>query len=105
MALVTCPDCGTRVSDQAQQCPKCARPFRTASPQTVVVQPLRRWSPGIAALLSLVIPGAGQMYKGQVVNGLAWLFFVVLGYVAFVLPGLVLHVCCILGAASGDPTK
>jgi hypothetical protein len=28
-----------------------------------------RPSGGIAALLSLIIPGAGQMYKGQVFNG------------------------------------
>ena len=27
MALITCPDCGTEVSDQAPACPKCARPL------------------------------------------------------------------------------
>jgi predicted RNA-binding Zn-ribbon protein involved in translation (DUF1610 family) len=26
MPLVTCPDCGTEVSDQAPACPKCGRP-------------------------------------------------------------------------------
>jgi TM2 domain-containing membrane protein YozV len=64
------------------------------------------WSPGVAAVLSLVIPGAGQMYKGQVINGLAWLFLTCLGYfMCCVLPGVVLHLCCILGAASGDPYR
>jgi DNA-directed RNA polymerase subunit RPC12/RpoP len=26
MALVTCPECGTEVSDQAKACPKCGAP-------------------------------------------------------------------------------
>lgn len=55
---------------------------------------------GIAALLSLVIPGAGQMYKGQVVGGLLWLVFVIVGYFAMVVPGIVLHLICIASAAS-----
>jgi TM2 domain-containing membrane protein YozV len=66
---------------------------------------IRQWSPGVAAVLSLVIPGAGQMYKGQVLNGLAWLVVVVLGYAFFIAPGVVLHVLCIVGAASGNPFK
>ena len=67
--------------------------------------PPARWNPGIAALLSLVIPGAGQMYKGQVVNGLVWLVFVAGGYMAFVLPGSVLHLLRIIRARMGDPRK
>ncbi len=57
-------------------------------------------SPGVAALLSLVLPGAGQIAKGQVMNGLAWLCFVVLGYMMLIVPGLILHFCCIIGASS-----
>jgi hypothetical protein len=30
MALVTCPDCITSVSDAAAACPKCGRPMRAA---------------------------------------------------------------------------
>lgn len=63
------------------------------------------WSPGTAAVLSLVIPGAGQMYKGQVFNGLLWLFFVVVGYVMFVVAGVILHLFCIIGAASGKKSE
>lgn len=65
--------------------------------------PQRLWSPGLAALLSLVIPGAGQMYRGKVGAGLLWLVCVPLGYVLIV-PGLILHVICIFNAASGDAT-
>lgn len=65
--------------------------------------PVRRWSPAVAAVLSSLVPGLGQLYKGQVLNGLVWFFLVGFGYLALVLPGLVLHFFCIVGAASGNP--
>lgn len=65
----------------------------------------RFWSPGIAAVLSLFIPGAGQMYKGQIFAGIAWLIAVVIGYFLLIIPGLVLHLLCIITAASGDPYR
>jgi hypothetical protein len=68
-------------------------------------QGVRLWSPGVAAVLSLVIPGAGQIYKGQVAIGLLWLLFVVVGYTFLIVPGLILHLVCIVTAASGDPTR
>lgn len=73
-------------------------PMDAAAPQP-------KWNGGIAALLSFLIPGAGQMYKGQVGNGLVWFAVVVIGYFALIVPGLILHLFCIIGAASGDPTK
>jgi TM2 domain-containing membrane protein YozV len=66
---------------------------------------VRKWSPGVAAVLSLVIPGAGQMYRGKVGIGLLWLLFVLGGYALFVIPGVILHLICIVSAASGDPTS
>lgn len=71
----------------------------------VVNNPAPRWSPIVAVFLSFFWPGLGQMYKGQVINGLAWMFFVVLGYICFIFPGVFLHVCCVFGAALGDPYK
>ena len=65
--------------------------------------PIQKWSPGIAAVLSFFIPGLGQLYKGQIINGIVWFFFVGFGYVALILPGLILHLLCIVGAASGNP--
>lgn len=62
----------------------------------------KRWSRGVAMVLSFIIPGLGQMYKGQLFNGLLWLIVVLIGYAALVIPGIVLHVLCILGAAMGD---
>jgi hypothetical protein len=73
--------------------------------QVVVINhpPVQRWSPGLAAVLSFLMPGLGQLYKGQVLNGIVWFFLVGLGYVALILPGLVLHFFCVLGALSGNP--
>lgn len=34
MALVECPDCGKRISDQATECNQCGRPMRTARTET-----------------------------------------------------------------------
>lgn len=73
--------------------------------QIIVDVPRPRYSPGLAAFLSFIFPGLGQMYKGQPINGVAWLVITLIGYMFFVLPGLVLHLCCILGAAMGDPYK
>jgi hypothetical protein len=61
----------------------------------------REWKPVVAFLLSLVIPGSGQMYKGYVGSGLAWLLLVTCGYIAFIVPGLALHACCLVSAAYG----
>lgn len=73
--------------------------------QLVVINhpPVQRWSPGLAAILSFFVPGLGQLYKGQMLNGIAWFFFVLLGYAALVLPGLLLHLFRSIGAASGNP--
>jgi TM2 domain-containing membrane protein YozV len=81
-------------------------PVGTAGPGQVVVinqPPVQRWSPGLAAVLSFFVPGLGQLYKGQILNGIVWFFLVGMGYLALILPGLILHFFCVLGALSGNP--
>lgn len=96
MALVQCPECAKTISDQAQACPSCGFALRGTP----------KWNRGVAAVLSLVIPGAGQMHKGQVLNGLVWLGTIIVGYIAFILRGSVLHhLCCDVGASTGDSSK
>jgi len=104
MALIECPECGRDISSAAVSCPACGHPNLAPVYATPIEAP-RKWSPGVAAVLSLVIPGAGQMYKGSVGRGLLWLVVVVVGYTLFVVPGIILHLICILTAASGDPTE
>jgi TM2 domain-containing membrane protein YozV len=76
-----------------------------ASGNVVVINqpPVRLWSPGLAAVLSFFLPGLGQLYKGQIISGIFWFLFVSMGYVALILPGLILHFFCVLGALSGNP--
>jgi TM2 domain-containing membrane protein YozV len=73
--------------------------------QVVVITqpPVQRWSPGLAALLSFFLPGLGQLYKGQIINGIVWFFVVMCGYAALIVPGVFLHFFCVLGALSGNP--
>jgi TM2 domain-containing membrane protein YozV len=51
-----------------------------------------------AAVLSLVIPGAGQIYKGRTLAGLLWLVFTAAGYVTVLVPGMFLHFLCVFQA-------
>ena len=73
-----------------------------AAPPTVIVQ--ARPSNGVAAVLSLFIPGAGQMYKGSVGVGILWLICTVIGYLMMIVAGLILHLICICHAASMEPS-
>jgi hypothetical protein len=56
-------------------------------------------SPMVAALLTVLIPGAGHLYARHVFGAVMWFMLVSLGY-ALVLPGLMLHVWSIISAAS-----
>ena len=87
---------GSQVSGPSQQAP---------GGNVVVINqaPVRRWSPGLAAVLSFFMPGLGQLYKGQIINGIFWFLFVSMGYVALIVPGLILHFFCVIGALSGNP--
>ena len=55
-------------------------------------------SPLLAAGLSMLIPGAGQLYAGRIVSALLWFLVVSAGY-ALIFPGLVLHLFCMASAA------
>lgn len=55
-------------------------------------------SAGIAAILTIIIPGAGHMYVGHVIKGIIYLFIVLISMVAFPLVGLLLYVCILIDA-------
>jgi hypothetical protein len=95
VTLTICPECKKEISNTAQACPHCGYISTTPSAP-------RQWSPGIAALLSFIIPGAGQMYKGKIGAGLLWFVAVVIGYISLIAPGVILHLICIFNAASGS---
>ena len=58
----------------------------------------RQASPMLAAALSLLIPGAGQLYAGRTVPAVLWFLLVIAGY-SLILPGIFLHLCCVAAAA------
>lgn len=56
---------------------------------------------GVAAVLSFFIPGLGHIYRGQVMEGIVWLIFVVVLYAVFFPLGIIAHICAI--ARANDP--
>ena len=110
-----CPNCGTALEipiverDETPTARPIPQPIASATPPApspqVHITVGRAWSPGVAALLSFLLPGLGQLYKGQPFNGLAWFVITLIGYICLVVPGIILHLCCIVGASMGDPYK
>ncbi len=78
-----CPYCRRRISAAALKCRYCGESVSVEL--RVEYAAARRWSPRIAAVLSLLIPGAGQIYKGQFVRGLWFMLVISVGYVLTVL--------------------
>ncbi|HUS31877.1 MAG TPA: DUF6677 family protein [Kofleriaceae bacterium] len=56
-------------------------------------------SPLLAALLTLLVPGAGHLYAGRIITGIFWFLVVGLGYTLF-FPGLILHLFATVSAAN-----
>ena len=48
-------------------------------------------SPGIAAVLSVIIPGLGQVYCGRLLAGLLWFLAATFGYATILVPGFLIH--------------
>lgn len=93
--FMPCPVCARQLSPAAQACPGCGHPLK-AQPWAAAPTP----NPGVAAVLSLVLPGAGQFYRGMLGWGFFWVCLVPLAYFLFLPLGLILHVFCIMSAYS-----
>jgi len=51
--------------------------------------------PGIAAVLSVLLPGLGQVYAGNLLTGALWFLFTGFAYWAVLLPGFLAHGICV----------
>lgn len=112
---IPCPFCAEPIQPQALKCRHCGEFLRGHAPaQQVIVQNVIQQGGGgaiaietkdgvIGALLSFVWPGLGQMVQGRIGAGVLWMFGVFLGYAMLIIPGLILHLVCIIDAARGVP--
>ena len=64
-----------------------------------------RWvrgpSPGVAAVLSVLLPGLGQVYNGRLLAGALWFLATGFGYWAILVPGFLIHAACVVCAFQG----
>lgn len=119
-----CSKCGVRMDDGVVFCPICGTTSDIPAPPPLALQPvyvpplfapdtqgayyvpqmivpMRMKNTTVAAVLSLLIAGAGQIYAGRAVRGLGILALISLigftGYAVFNLLGLLLVVPFIIG--------
>jgi hypothetical protein len=92
-----------RRRSRTQKIPRALVPVGTAAPPAAHDPERAGASAVAAAALSLFLPGVGQIYTGRVVQGICWMFATAVGYLLFLVPGLILHICCIVNAALGPP--
>ena len=57
--------------------------------------------PGVSAVLSVILPGLGQVYNGQLGAGLVWFGLATFGYWAVLVPGFLFHVLSVYFAYRG----
>lgn len=100
-----CPSCAETILAQAKKCKHCGDVIDLGLRYEASLERAKpSFNPGLAAVLSFFIPGVGQIYRGQVIGGVGWLFFVIMGYFLFVVPGIILHIACIVNAYQ-EPTN
>lgn len=81
-----CKGCGSEVHPQAEICPNCGVRL-----QEQVQQPTDEKSAGLAAVLSALVVGLGQLYNGQIGKGIAFFVLaIILGITIFIGIGLIL---------------
>jgi TM2 domain-containing membrane protein YozV len=80
-----CPTCGKPLQfENAEICPSCGVRVQGQSTQIKGEK-----SPGIAALLSFVFTGLGQVYNGDFKRGVLFLIGTLVGTLFFIVPGII----------------
>ena len=87
--MAFCQTCGAAVAEGVRFCPTCGRAQPGAPPGPVAAVAVLPENYGMAALLSFLLPGLGQVVKGQILKAiLIWLGTVVFVVLSFVVIGL-----------------
>lgn len=78
--MAFCTKCGKEVTEEMNVCPNCGNPLKVVPTRKEISTSSVTFgtkNSGLAAVLSLLIPGLGQMYAGRIGRGLIFLFLVV----------------------------
>ena len=98
-----CPTCGSSLQyENSEICTKCGVRIQSpdlswsGGPHSVK----GKKSPGIAALLSLILTGLGQVYNGDFTRGALFLIGTFIGLLIFIIPGILVWIYQIYDAYS-----
>lgn len=102
----TCPFCREEIQPNAAKCKHCHEILHHVerARREIAAMP-EKWNRGTAILLSILLPGAGDVYKGRPLGGIVWIPLNLAAYVCAWPIGIVMHLIAIASAASGDPKK
>jgi|GEM_PF-4062958 len=97
-----CRSCGAPLPANATACARCGQGVvaHDAAVAEALTLAASLKSPGLAAVLSLIVPGAGQVYAGHVARGVAFFVAAVISWVLiFFLIGFILLPVVAIGGA------
>jgi len=89
-----CPYCGEPILAVALKCKHCGE-LQNEHMTAPKHQPKKS---GAAAVLSALIPGLGQIYRGHIAKGFLWFLATIAGTICLIIPGIVIYVLCIKNA-------
>ncbi len=82
-----CSNCGKKIDTKAEICPKCG--VRVAHSREKIAKEVK--SSGLAAVLSFILPGLGQIYNGQIGKGLLFIILLIVSVLSIlILIGIIL---------------
>ncbi len=96
-----CESCGAPLKDGDKFCEQCgaatpavpvSMPPPPAKPIMPVEEPYQGKSPILALILSFFFSGLGQVYNGETLKGVAIFFGTLIGYMIFVIPGVIVWI-------------
>ena len=105
--MTFCPNCGSKIEPGKRFCENCGTAINSAQPATAQAAPAPAYAPpqyaatsapaqqknvGIAAAASFLFAGLGQVYNGNLVRGLGIFFGTIIGYLFFMIPGIIVWI-------------
>jgi len=86
MAQNYCPNCGAELQyKEAEICPACGVRIRKPEPE-------KKKEPVLAAILSFLFAGSGQVYNGELGKGILILVGTIIGAFIFLIPGIIVWI-------------